>query len=63
MIKEALRHLDRYEEQIVDKMALQETRGKLDEKESLAWFKRSWQRVQSSVQGLVVQNIVSLTRL
>ena len=28
MIKEALRHLDRYEEQIVDKMALQETRGK-----------------------------------
>lgn len=29
MIKEALRHLDRYEEQIVDKMALQETRGEI----------------------------------
>ena len=30
MIKEALRHLDRYEEQIVDKMALQETRGNVN---------------------------------
>lgn len=28
MLKEALKHLDRYEEQIVDKLALQETRGK-----------------------------------
>ena len=29
MIVEALRHLDKYEEQIVDKSALQETRGNL----------------------------------
>ena len=32
MIVEALRHLDKYEEQIVDKSALQETRGNLTKK-------------------------------